>query len=267
MDKDIVKEIFLLIFEIIKAICETLRRKTKEFLIMLWDRFFGMADVSREQPPYQEWGVTGEDMWPAKTQRYPKKPEAAEPRERKRVSYPSPVTELPENYGDNRVVLMVKDPAWLFGYWEIRKDAAGSALNTLGDKARTARIVLRVYDTTDILFNGHNAHTYFDIEITENVHNWYIHTGKPGRWFCADIGFLASDGTFCVLARSNTVQTPDVKESAILEEGWPCIEEFYERAFLCMSHGICEYIPGKSPRGWQKILLRTSMFSPGSSRG
>ena len=47
MDKVIVKEIFLLTFEIFKALCEIVWKKIKGLIVLMWDRFFGLADVSR----------------------------------------------------------------------------------------------------------------------------------------------------------------------------------------------------------------------------
>lgn len=255
MDKDIVKEIFLLLFEVIKALCGILWEKIKGLFVLIWDRFFGMSDVSREQSPCQEWGVTGEDAWPCTPEVTPEKPGEMERREEKEpAAYAPEVPELPESYGDNRIVLMMKDPSWLFCYWELRKDVVDSVLNMLGDKAHTAKIVLRVYDVTDITFNGSNAHTYFDIEVTGKANNWHIHTGKPERRFCVDIGFRAYDGTFCTLASSNALQTPRIGESEVRAEEWMCIEEFYERAYSTMSRGMGEYIPERSQRDWQRIL-------------
>lgn len=256
MDKDIIKEIFQLIFEIFKAFCEIIWKKIKDFMGLVWDRFFGMADVSSiEQAEEQEWGVTGEDTWPVAPEAPPVKFEEPQLRiERKEAVYAPAIPELPEGYGDNRIVLMVRDPEWLFAYWEIRQDAMDSVLNTHGIMAHDAKIVLRVYDVTDIVFDGTNAHKYFDIEVTGGARNWYIHVGEPNRSFCVDIGFLTLKGIFLTLSRSNTVRTPRVSVSEIVDERWMSIEELYVKACAPMGLGVSESIFERAHKGWQEIL-------------
>jgi len=270
MDKDIMKEIFLLIFEIIKAFCEIVWKKIKDFIGLIWYRFFGMADVSSgEQAEEQEWGVTGEDEWPIAPEAPPVKPEEPQPGiERKEAVavYAPTIPELPDSYGDNRIVLMVRDPEWLFAYWEIRTDVMDSVLNMLGSLAHGAKIVLRVYDVTDIIFNGNNAHKYFNIEVTGEARNWYIHVGEPNRSFCVDIGFLTPNGTFRILSRSNTVRTPRTSVSEVVDEKWMSIEELYEKVCAPIGLGISESVFERAHKGWQEIL-KEGVSSPESLSG
>lgn len=268
MDKDVIKEIFLLILEIIKALCEILWKKVKNLTGLIWDRFFGMADISsKEQAGKQEWGVTGEDTWPVALEAPLVKPEEPQPRiEREEIAYAPRIPELPDNYGDTRIVLMVRDPEWLFTYWEIPKEVMDSVLNTLGGMAHGAKIVLRVYDVTDVIFDGNNAHKYFDIEVTGGTRNWYIHVGEPNRSFCVDIGFLTSHGIFYTLSRSNTVRTPRTSVSEVVDEKWMGIEELYEKIYAPMGIGISESVFERAHKGWQEIL-KEGVSSPESLSG
>jgi hypothetical protein len=268
MDKDIMKEIFLLIVEIFKAFCEIVWKTIKKFFALAWDRFFGMADVSSiERAEEQEWGVTGEDKWPVAPETPAVKYEELRPEiERKEVVYVPAIPELPEGYGDNRIVLMVQDPKWLFSYWEIQKDVVDSVLHTLGSLAHGAKMVLRVYDVTDIIFDGGNAHKYFDIEVTGGARNWYIHVGEPNRSFCVDIGFLATNGIFRTLCRSNTVRTPRMSVSEVVDEKWMGIEELYETICVPMGIGISESVFERAHKGWQEIL-KEGVSSPASLSG
>ncbi|HJW85656.1 MAG TPA: DUF4912 domain-containing protein [Syntrophales bacterium] len=269
MDKDIVKEIFLLTFEIFKALCEIVWKKIKGLVALMWDRFFGLADASREEPAQQEWGVTGEDEWPIAPEAPPVKQEEPQQRvETKEIEivYTPKTPELPDAYGDNRIVLMVRDPEWLFTYWELRQDVIDSARNTLIPLAEGAKTILRVYDVTDIIFNGYNAHKYFDIEVAGGVRSWYIHAGEPNRSFCVDIGFLAPDGTFRVLSRSNIVRTPRMGVSGVVDEEWMSIEELYEKAYVPMGRGISESVFERARTNWQETL-KEGVSSPESSGG
>ena len=267
MDKNIVKEIFLLTFEIIKALCEIVWKKIKGLIVLMWDRFFGLADASREQATHQEWGVTGEDQWPSDPEVPPVKQEELQQRvETKEIVYAPKTPELPDAYGDNRIVLIVRDPEWLFTYWELRKDVIDSAWNTLIPLADWAKTILRVYDVTDIIFNGYNAHKYFDIEVTDGARSWHIHAGEPNRSFCVDIGFLAPDRTFRVLSRSNIVRTPRMGVSEVVDEEWMSIKELYEKAYIPMGRGISESVFEKAHANWQEVL-KECVSSPESSGG
>lgn len=248
----------MLIFEIIKVLCEIIWGKIKGFIDLIWDRFFGMADVSsRERGGVEEWGVTGEDTWPIAPEITPVRHEEPKPgiesKEKEYVSAPT-VPELPGNYGDNRIVLMVRDAEWLFSYWEIQKDVVDNVIHTHENFSREAKLVLRVYDVTDIIFDGSNAHTYFTVEVTGGVRNWYIHVGEPNRSFCVDIGLLSSQGIFRTLFRSNTVRTPRVSVSEVVDERWMSITALYEKIGVPMGLGISESVFERAHKGWQEIV-------------
>ncbi len=263
MDRGIIKDIFLLMLEVIKALLSILWKTIASFCAVLWDRFFGMTDVSNEAPPVREWGMTGEDTWQsepegdqgAETQPVQKEePRKAEEKKEAVSVYVQSVPELPEGYGDNRIVLMVRDPFWLFTYWEIRKDAFDKVRNALGILAHSAKIVLRVYDVTDIIFNGTNAHKHFDSEVPGSARSWYVNVGEPNRSFCVDIGFLAPNGTFRILARSNTVKMPRISISEVVDEKWAGIEELYEKTFVQTGLGISgESVFERVHRNWQEM--------------
>lgn len=267
MDKAIIKEIFLLIFEVFKALYEILWKKIKNLFGLIWDRFFGFSDVSSEQATYQEWGVTDEDKWPSIPEAPPINLEEPQQKiERKEVAYLPKTPDLPDGYGDNRIVLMVRDPEWLFTYWELRKDLMDSVLNTLGAMAHTVKIILRVYDVTDIIFNGYNAHKYLDIQVTGGTRSWYIKVSEPNRSFCVDIGFLTLNDTFWVLSRSNAVRTPPMGVSDVVDEKWIGIEKLYEKLYVPVDTGISESVFERAHRNWQESL-KEYVSSPESLSG
>lgn len=263
MNKEIIKEIFLLALDVIKALCGLIWKKIK---CLVWDRFFATSVSSHEKAMEQEWGVTGEDKWPS-TPEAPsgEQKESQQRTERKESVYiPIPTTpELPDNYGDNRIVLMVRDPLWLFAYWEIRKDVLDRVRSALGVLAHNTKIVLRVYNVTDIIFNGSNAHKCFDIEVTGGARDWYIEVGEPNRSFCVDIGFLSPNGTFRVLARSNTVRMPRMSISEVVDEEWMSIGELYEKVYVPMGRGVSESAFERAHGNWQEAL-KEDVSSPGS---
>ncbi|OAT85442.1 DUF4912 domain-containing protein [Desulfotomaculum copahuensis] len=139
-----------------------------------------------------------------------------------------PALELPAAYGLDRLVLLVRDPYWLYAYWEITATKQEEFDRTYGVSAwQATRPVLRVYDVTGIEFNGQNANSYIDININEQADNWHIPAGRPNRSFCLDLGRRFPDGRFVTLLRSNLVTTPRDDLSECLDEQWMWIEGLY----------------------------------------
>lgn len=144
-------------------------------------------------------------------------------------SQPQPVSErreeeLPQSYGRNRIVLLARDPEWIFTYWEVTPDRLAEAERFFGPEWGRTKTVLRVYDVTGIDFNGANAHTHFDIEVTNNARSWYIHANKPDTSFIVDIARVSPSGKFFTLARSNAVRTPRSRMSDVVDEEWMSID-------------------------------------------
>jgi hypothetical protein len=135
---------------------------------------------------------------------------------------------LPRAYGEDRVVAMVRDPHWLFAYWELTPESVDRTRLRLGEDAEHARLVLRVYDTTGFTFTGRNAHRHFDIDVGD-ADNWYIETGYPEKSYCLEIGLLGPQGEFLPIARSNTVDTPRDDISEDVHEYWMSLEAGIER--------------------------------------
>lgn len=121
--------------------------------------------------------------------------------------------EFPSGYGDNRIVSMVRDPHWIYAYWEVNEKRRNEIQAELGEASFSgAKELLRVYDTEN--WNS------FDIEVTGGARNWYIKVPSPNRTYCVDIGFLTTDGKFITAARSNWVTTPLDRMSDVIDEEW-----------------------------------------------
>ncbi|MFX4262017.1 DUF4912 domain-containing protein [Pelotomaculum propionicicum] len=136
---------------------------------------------------------------------------------------------LPHNYGMDRMVLLARDPHWLFAYWEITATKQEEFTGAYGPEAwHASHPVLRIYDVTGIEFNGKNAHKHIDYHVEEHIDNWHIEVGEPDRSFCVDLGRMFPDGRFITLLRSNIVTTPRASLSDRLDEEWMWIEGLYQ---------------------------------------
>ncbi|MFA6142029.1 MAG: DUF4912 domain-containing protein [Candidatus Omnitrophota bacterium] len=139
---------------------------------------------------------------------------------------------FPSGYGDNKIVLLVRDPWWVFTYWEIRKDREEEIVRKIESAGeRASKSVLRVYDVTSVNFNGKNAHSFFDIELKNLASNWYINVNSPDRAWVVDIGILSNKGNFYLLARSNVVRTPAFGMSDVLDAEWMMPDDGYWKMF------------------------------------
>ncbi|RKY35908.1 MAG: hypothetical protein DRP78_04930, partial [Candidatus Omnitrophota bacterium] len=147
--------------------------------------------------------------------------------------------ELPAGYGDNRIVVQVRDPYWLYAYWEITREKLDDVRQNYNSALDNAKRVLRVYDISGVDFCGDNANKFFDIEINDYNNNWYINVAESGNTFCVDIGLRLQDGKFVVLARSNYVTMPIDGPSRITDEEWMVVEEDFNKLYgLSVGWGI-----------------------------
>ncbi len=121
--------------------------------------------------------------------------------------------EFPGGYDDNKIVLLVRDPYWLYAYWEVNGRRRGEIAREIGqEQLDRSREVLRVYETA-----GWHS---FDVIIDGGARSWYLKVPEPNRTYCVDIGFLTPDGRFIAAARSNYVTTPLDRMSDVIDEQW-----------------------------------------------
>ena len=165
--------------------------------------------------------------------------------------------ELPCGYGQDKIVLQVRDPRWLHTYWEVTQVTYERLQDRLGEAFHGAKRTLRVYDISQIIFDGTNAHRFFDIEVGPDANNWYIDAAGPGRSWCVDLGLRLPSGEFITIVRSNTVHTPIEGPSWITDEEWMIPDDLFARLYG-MGFGLGRSSPvGKA---WQE-RIRQALFS------
>lgn len=123
---------------------------------------------------------------------------------------------VPSRYGDNRVVLMVRDPKWVYAYWEVQPDRLRAAAEEEGADLHGSVPVLRVHDVTDDMHE-----TIRDIPVTEYADSWYLGAMEPAHRYYVEIGRVTRQGRFIPVARSNSVTTPPSTVSAVISPEWP----------------------------------------------
>lgn len=153
--------------------------------------------------------------------------------------------DYPDTHGESAISLMVRDPYWLFAYWEFAPGLRGELVDRVGEDALLrSRTVLRVHDVTGA--DPDNSLGHHDIDVAPEARNWYINVARVEREYCVDIGLITPDGTFIVIARSNRVSLPPVGPSDLIDDEWVTIEaleEFYVRS-------TTERGPSSGSGGW-----------------
>ena len=140
-------------------------------------------------------------------------------------------TGLPSAYNDTKIVILPRDPVWLFVYWEIPQSKIDELKSAYGHEFDSSRLVVRVYDVTDVNFNGGNANRQFDVSVNPNSENWYVNVGEHNRVWCADIGYIISGGEFICIARSNSVAMPHQGVSPITDTQWGLLKLEFDKLF------------------------------------
>jgi len=129
------------------------------------------------------------------------------------------VTDLPGEYGDTRLVLMARDPEWIFFYWEIGK--AARQMLGLPPQGFVNSLVVRLHDITGVEeFNGTNSLSWYEIPISGEAVSWYVHLPEVDREWIGEMGILNAQGEFIQICRSNVVRTPRDAISGIDDPEW-----------------------------------------------
>lgn len=177
---------------------------------------------------------------------------------------PRPVVDLPAGYGDNKIVLMIRDPWTVFAYWEIHPDVEAGVLREIEARGlKKIYSVLRVYDVTAGLDQAKLLPVQ-EYELRDWADKWYIHFDSTGRTWICDIGILCEGGEYFPLARSNAVTTPRHSMSDKFDERWMCPEELYRKMYEASGAGEI----GSSSLGLREKIehhIRSWLFSGGVS--
>ncbi|MDU0203896.1 DUF4912 domain-containing protein [Paenibacillus sp. PFR10] len=129
----------------------------------------------------------------------------------------SPISEyeVPGRYYKDLLHLMVVGTNSLYVYWEISDRRRWLVSQHFECDFGAMPCVIRLYDVTHVLFNGHNAHTSWDTTIPPETTHAYLHQAGANRNYIVDVGTYTWEHEFIPLLRSNCVATP--KDS---EENW-----------------------------------------------
>lgn len=115
--------------------------------------------------------------------------------------------ELPEGYGDRRIVLLPRDPKWAYAYWDISNEHRDELRRQGGQ-----RLALRLYDVTEIDQTDQTPHS-MQQDCDEMTRSWYLEIPVSDRDYTVEIGYLTDDSRWLMLARSAPIRVPPIYPS------------------------------------------------------
>lgn len=138
---------------------------------------------------------------------------------------------IPDRYEDNRIVLLARDPFWGHTFWDLHPNLPAETAARVGANLNECGFALRVYDVTDISFNGGNAHKYFDIGVHGLKNSWYVNVPEEDRAWLAEIGLKNRKGEFFMMARSNVIMMGRNSVSNRTDEDWMIADDDFWKMY------------------------------------
>jgi len=117
-------------------------------------------------------------------------------------------TELPVLKPHTHCVLIARDPNNIYAYWDYTEEDLNRLRLQQGAESQISSLILRVYDSTGVKFNGFNANYTWDLAVACSVKNQYVHVEQDNADYCVELGIYGREGQFIALTRSNLVRTP-----------------------------------------------------------
>ena len=146
------------------------------------------------------------------------------------------LADLPDGYGESRIVLMPRDPQWAYAYWDVPNERKEEMRRQGG-----IRLALRFYDVTDINLQTQRPHSLQQYECDELAREWYLPVPVSDRDYMIEIGYIAVDGRWLLLAQSAPVRIPPIYPSDWIDDQFLTIaweEDLQAKTFLELSYSI-----------------------------
>ncbi len=126
---------------------------------------------------------------------------------------------IPRYYGEDQLVLLPRDPHWLFAYWEISLPTRQGVFREWDETTRVEALPhLRVFRHR--WQKMWDIESYYDISLNEDTDDWYIQVSNADNFYHVELGWILPGGNFFSLLQSRPVRTPRDTISDIIDENW-----------------------------------------------
>jgi hypothetical protein len=111
--------------------------------------------------------------------------------------------ELPEAYGTQKLLLLARDPHWLYSHWDLTREQQ----QRYNARSTHNHLVLRVHR------NGDAGTAAEEIHLHPESRSWFIHVDRAETRYVAELGYYRSDQKWIAIAISSPAVTPPDTES------------------------------------------------------
>ena len=110
--------------------------------------------------------------------------------------------ELPLRYNETKITVLLRDPSWIFCYWDLEDKKLAEVENTPGFGGLVFRIV--ELDTKE--YHEDSVLDYFDIPIKSTDFRRYVNLPSEDTFYCAEIRAVVDEDDYLII-RSNIIET------------------------------------------------------------
>lgn len=114
------------------------------------------------------------------------------------VEHFAEMEELPEAYGTKQLMLTARDPHWLYAHWDFTHEQ----LKKYNALSADGHLLLRVYE------GKLGGSTLTQVHVHPESKNWFVHVGKGGTQYTAELGYNNRAGKWVQLSASGATVTP-----------------------------------------------------------
>jgi len=110
--------------------------------------------------------------------------------------------ELPLRYNDTGIKVLLRDPSWIYCYWDLEDKKAEEIENTPDFKG----LLLRIVELDGGEYSDDNILDYFDVPIKPVDFRRYVNLPSADTFYCAEIRAVVDDKDYLIV-RSNIIET------------------------------------------------------------
>ncbi len=123
----------------------------------------------------------------------------------------SPLTPVADAAPADKIILVPRNSADVYAYWEV-SEAEKVALRNQGGK----KLALRLYDVTDINLDVQTPHSVYEYAVSETDLDRHLPIRVSDRDYLVELGYLTDNGTWLKLGRSKSVRVSSEKARTML---------------------------------------------------
>ena len=143
--------------------------------------------------------------------------------------------ELPESYGTQRLLLVARDPHWLYAHWDMTIDQ----LRGHNTASRDGHLIVRVFR------DEARGKPVLEQHVHPESRSWFLHVGWGGAKYLAQLGYYDRKGKWNGISDSSATFTPpDVlsEDTSVRFETIP-VEVPFRKLIELVKEAVADHVP------------------------